>query len=62
MKCDWCGKNLEQIVGETEVEVYEVISVPDKDFKSKVLGHYCKQCFEELAKEYGKEGHVVIEC
>jgi hypothetical protein len=61
MICSWCGKRLEQIVGEPELEVYEVLSIPDNSFKSKVLGRYCKECFEELSREYRKSGRTIIE-
>jgi len=56
-KCEECDCEIE---GE---EIFLIISVPNKDFKTKILAKYCKNCIWKILAEYEKEtGERPIEC
>jgi len=58
MLCSECGKEFD-----SEETIFEVISVPNNDFKSHVLAKFCEKCFHEVRKDFIKKiGHDFIEC
>lgn len=53
-ECEECGAIIED-------EIFLIISKPNRDFKTKVLGRFCSKCGLKLIELYKKEGNWILE-
>jgi len=52
--CENCNEELQD-------ECYEIVSIPNKDFKTRILATYCSKCGLKILEEARKEGLNPIE-